>query len=145
MLIISDLMPFQHNYNNIDPMKYFIKYVGIGGLSTLIQFALLILLVKVAQMPEVPASATSYALSSIFNYLANYHYTFASSSSHAKTLPKFVLAVALGLGANTLLFAVFFKVFGHYLLAQLLATGITVFLNFLVHKLWIYKGHHHEQ
>lgn len=125
-------------------MKYFIKYLGIGGLSTLIQFALLFLLVKLAHTPEIIASATSYALSSIFNYLANYHYTFASSSNHAKTLPKFVLAVALGLGANTLLFAVF-NLFTHYLLAQLLATGITVFLNFLVHKLWIYKGHHHEQ
>jgi putative flippase GtrA len=29
----------------------------------------------------------------------------------------------------------------HYLAAQVLATGITVLLNFAVHKFWIYRNH----
>mgnify|MGYP006173132529 CR=1 FL=1 len=29
----------------------------------------------------------------------------------------------------------------HYLAAQFLATGITVVLNFAVHKFWIYRNH----
>jgi putative flippase GtrA len=146
-------------------MNHFLKYVGIGGLSTLIQFLLLGLFIKLNFMPalvlstttsplkfifnqpeltiapEVLASSLSYFSSSIFNYLANYHLTFASNTSHRKTLPKFMAATSLGLTANTSLFAVFFALFGHYLVAQCLATGITVFLNFTVHKLWIYKGH----
>ncbi len=146
-------------------MTHFIKYLGIGSISTLIQVLLLALLVKYqlttdiivstsgyavlsAFQPtsfkiaaEVFASALSYFLSSIFNYLANYHFTFSSNSSHAKILPKFVAAVSVGLATNTLLFALFFEILKHYLVAQFLATGITLFLNFLVHKLWIYKGH----
>lgn len=122
-------------------MKHFIKFLGIGGIATLLQFLILALLVEFELAPAVVASALSYFLSAIFNYLANYYFTFASQSSHSETLPKFALTVALGLTLSTALFAGFLHLFGNYLLAQILATGITLCLNFLVHKLWIYKGH----
>lgn len=131
-------------------MKRFALFVGIGGISTLIQFLLLILFVESQLLPEVIASAAGYVLSSFFNYWANYHYTFQSTSSHAQTFPKYVLAVAIGLSTNTLLFAAFLWLFNnylalpwveHYLVAQFLATGITVFLNFVVHKFWIFRNH----
>jgi putative flippase GtrA len=127
-------------------MKHFIKYLSIGGLSTLIQFLLLALLVEFKIAPVVVASAASYFLSSIFNYLANYHFTFESDSSHFHTLPKFAVAVAIGLTVNTLLYACFLKIIGHehYLIAQCLATGITLFVNYLVNKLWVYKERLHE-
>lgn len=123
-------------------MKRFITFVGIGGLSTLLQFLLLIIMVELHILPELIASPVSYLLSSIFNYLANYHVTFNSQKSHVETLPKFMAAVALGLTSNTVLYALFLWLLDNYLLAQFFATGITVFLNFMVHKLWIYK--HHE-
>jgi putative flippase GtrA len=131
-------------------MKRFALFLGIGGLSTLLQFLLLILFVESRLLPEVGASVAGYVLSSIFNYWANYHYTFNSRSNHKETLPKFVVAVAIGLSTNTALFAVFLFIFDqhlplpwveHYLAAQFLATGITVVLNFCVHKFWIYRNH----
>lgn len=131
-------------------MKRFVLFVGIGGISTLIQFLLLILFVESHFLPEVIASASGYVLSSFFNYWANYHYTFKSSSSHTQTFPKFVFAVAIGLSANIMLFAAFLWLLNnylalpwveHYLVAQFLATGITVVLNFVVHKFWIYRNH----
>ena len=126
-------------------MKSFFKYLGIGGISTLIQFSLLTLFVETKLMPVVMASATAYILSSIFNYLANYHFTFVSNLSHTKTLPKFITAVSIGLLANTMLFALFYYILKNYFIAQFLATGITVFLNFLIHKFWIYKDQKHDQ
>lgn len=122
-------------------MKRFITFVGIGGLSTLLQFVLLILMVELHILPELIASPASYLLSSVFNYLANYHITFSSTKDHRETLPKFIAAVALGLTSNTLLFALFLWLLDNYLIAQFIATGITVFLNFMVHKLWIYRSH----
>jgi putative flippase GtrA len=131
-------------------MKRFVLYLGIGGASTLIQFLLLIIFVECRLLPEVYASAAGYALSSIFNYWANYHYTFKSTSRHSSTFPKFVVAVAIGLSTNTALFAAFLFLFENfiplplvapYVVAQVLATGITVVLNFLVHKIWIYRNH----
>ena len=131
-------------------MKRFALFLGIGGLSTLIQILLLILFVESRWLPEVPASAAGYVLSSIFNYWANYRYTFNSRSNHKETIPKYLIAVAIGLSTNTALFAAFLFVFDHYLplpwvehyqVAQFLATGINVVLNFCVHKFWIYRNH----
>ncbi len=131
-------------------MKRFALFLGIGGFCTLLQFLLLIVFVESQLMSEVYASAAGYALSSLVNYWANYHYTFKSTRSHKDTFPKFVVAVAIGLSTNTALFAAFLFIFENYLplpwvepylVAQVLATGITVVLNFLVHKIWIYRNH----
>jgi putative flippase GtrA len=131
-------------------MKRFAFFLGVGGLSTLIQFLLLILFVESHLLPEVGASVAGYLLSSLFNYWANYRYTFNSRSNHKETFPKFAVAVAIGLSTNTALFAAFLFIFDHYLplpwvehylIAQFLATGITVVLNFCVHKFWIYRNH----
>ncbi len=131
-------------------MKRFALFLGIGGFCTLLQFLLLIIFVESQLLPEVYASAAGYALSSLVNYWANYHYTFKSTSRHKDTFPKFVVAVAIGLSTNTALFAAFLFIFENYLplpwvqpywIAQVLATGITVVLNFLVNKIWIYRNH----
>lgn len=132
-------------------MVKFIKFALIGGAATLLQFFLLGLFVEAFGLAPVIASAVSYALSAIFNYLANYYLTFASTSSHKQTLPKFILVVALGLALSTSLFAMFLYVLENhllrstnlletaYLIAQLFATLITLAANFLMHKFWIYR------
>lgn len=122
-------------------MKRFIIFVGVGGAATLLQFAFLALLVEFHLLPKVVASAVSYGLSAIFNYLANYYLTFASKTNHRETLPKFVVTAFLGLSVSTLLFAFFLFLIDQYLVAQCLATGITLILNFSIHKLWIYRNH----
>ena len=132
-------------------MVKFIKFAVIGGAATLLQFFLLGLFIEVFDLAPVTASAASYAVSAIFNYLANYYLTFASTSSHKQTLPKFILVVAFGLALSTSLFAMFLYVLeshllrntnlleAAYLIAQLFATLITLVVNFLAHKLWIYR------
>lgn len=131
-------------------MKRFALFLSIGGISTLIQFLLLILFVETRLSSEVIASAASYILAAFFSYWANYHFTFNSRQCHSKAFPKFALTVALGLTINTLLFALLFYVFNQlwrppwvepYMVAQALATGFTVIVNFVMHKFWIYKGH----
>ena len=129
-------------------MKRLALFASIGGISTLLQFLLLALFIEADLTSEVVASALGYALSAGFNYWANYHYTFKSNASHWQTLPKFALAVVIGLSVNTLAFSLFLHVFTQYLslpwvkpylVAQCLATGITLIVNFMVHKFWIYR------
>lgn len=136
-------------------MKRFALFLGVGGLSTLIQFLLLIFFVETHLLTEVSASATGYLLSSLFNYWANYRFTFNSKIKHTQAFPKYAVAVAIGLSSNTLLFALLLFMLDHYLpgqysgfpwlehyvIAQFFATGITVCLNFAVHKYWIYRNH----
>ncbi|MGM8226307.1 GtrA family protein [Cellvibrio sp. ARAG 10.3] len=112
----------------------------VGGSATLLQFVLLFLLVEFSHLNEVLASALSFALSAIYNYLMNYYFTFASEKSHIETAMKFMLVAALGLAINSSTFALFLSLGLYYLLAQVGATIITLFVNFLLHKIWIYRS-----
>jgi putative flippase GtrA len=120
-------------------MKAFVKFVGIGGLATAFQYGLMILFIEIFSINAILASAVSYAISALFNYTANYYLTFKSDAKHLQTLPKFMIATVLVLMLNTLLFSLFFKLGLHYLLAQVFATTATLFVNFIVHKFWIYR------
>lgn len=137
-------------------MVKFIKFALIGGAATLLQFFILGLLVEYAGLNPVMASALSYAISAIFNYLANYYFTFAASANHKRTphkhtLPKFVVATGIGITFGTAIFAAFLFLLENYILthssivqssyliAQLFATLATLILNFALHKFWIYK------
>jgi len=132
-------------------MKKLIKFAMIGGAATLLQFFLLWLFVEAELLDPRVASAVSYGCSAIFNYFANYHLTFSSTQSHSKTLPKFVVTVAIGMALNTALFSIFLFLLNSYLItdvnllkvayliAQLFATLLTLIVNFLMHKFWIYR------
>jgi len=116
-----------------------VRFLVVGGMATGIQFLLLALFVELGLLSEVVASGTAYFLSAIANYLANYHLTFASKRPHRETLPRFAITAALGLTINTLVFALAFLALPYYLVAQVIATGVTLMCNFLLHKFWIYR------
>lgn len=132
-------------------MVKFIKFAVIGGAATLLQFLFLGLFVELLDLAPTLASASSYCCSAVFNYLANYYLTFSSNTSHTQTLPKFVVTVAVGMALSTTLFAIFHYVLTNflltntnllnsaYLIAQLFATLLTLIVNFLMHKFWIYR------
>jgi putative flippase GtrA len=117
----------------------FVRFSAVGGVATLIQFVLLYFFVELNWLEKVPASALSFAISAIFNYLMNYHLTFDSRESHRQTFPKFVGVAGFGLLLNVSLFSLFLLV-AHYLIAQAFATLITLCTNFLLHKYWIYRS-----
>lgn len=117
----------------------FIKFLWVGGLSTLAQFLALIALVESGLSGEVAASALGYLLGAVVNYLLNYYLTFASNQRHSQTLPKFVLVVAIGASVNTAVFALVARWIPWYWLSQCFATGASLVANFLLHKYWIYR------
>jgi putative flippase GtrA len=132
-------------------MVKLIKFVVIGGAATLLQFLLLGAFVELGGLTPTIASASAYCCAAVFSYLANYYFTFASTSSHSQTLPKFVVTVAVGMTVSTTLFAIFHHFLINillintnllhtaYLIAQLFATLLTLIVNFLMHKFWIYR------
>ena len=117
----------------------FIRFSAVGAIATLVQFVLLYLFVEFNLLDEIPASALSFVISAVCNYLMNYYITFGSSESHAQAFPKFVGVAVFGLMLNVTLFSLFL-LFVHYLVAQLFATLITLCTNFILHKYWIYRS-----
>lgn len=99
------------------------------------------MLVEVFHLPPARSSAIGYLASAVLNYLANRWWTFAADTSHAQGIARFVAMVALGLACNTALMYLFTTGLGiNYLLAQVVATGAVLCLNFVVARYWVFAG-----
>lgn len=120
-------------------MLQLIKFLGVGAIATIIQYLLLILFVEFDVLNPVAASAASYSISAVFNYLANYYITFDSDVKHHVAAMKFTVVAVFGLALNTLCMYILFSMLGlYYILAQLITTGIVLAWNFFAHKYWTY-------
>ncbi len=123
-------------------LKQFMRFAGVGGIATGLMYVLLIAQVESLAVPAVIASAVAYSLSAVFNYIANYHFTFSSQAPHQRALPRFALVAAAGLALNTLIMYLLTSVVSaHYLLAQILATIVVLIWNFAANRCWTYAAH----
>lgn len=119
---------------------YFIKFLGIGAIATIIQYVIFITLVEFTSLAVVLASALGYGISSIFNYLMNYHYTFSSDAKHKVASLKFTLVALVGLSLNSILMYLLVELFEvHYIISQIIVTGVILVINFFAHKLWTFQ------
>jgi putative flippase GtrA len=118
----------------------FTKFLGVGAIATLIQYLILVLLVEGLSIRPYIASTFGYVVSAIFNYVANYYFSFGSKANHISAVSKFLIVVFLGLQVNAAI--VFFsteKMHLHYILSQIFATGIVTIVNYFLLKYWAYK------
>ncbi len=119
-------------------LSRFVRFALVGGVATAIQYALLILLVRAFGMAPTPASSIGFVLSAVVNYLLNYRFTFQSNRPHAAAMAKFGLLAGAGLLINAAIMHVMVAAGVHYLLAQVCATAVVLFWNFIGNSLWTF-------
>ncbi|MDO3387011.1 GtrA family protein [Gilvimarinus sp. SDUM040013] len=140
------------NFDQTEPNKTVIKtylkrlyqmrfgrFLLVGGAATGLQYILLILFAELTPLPHVYCSAMGYAGSAIFNYLANYYFTFQATGDHSTASARFAATVVIGLALNTIAFYLAQQLFPHYIFSQIVATGVTLSSNYLLHKHWTYR------
>jgi putative flippase GtrA len=115
-----------------------IRFTAVGGIATAIQYALLIALVRGFGMAPTPASSIGFVLSAGVNYLLNYRFTFRSNRPHGPAATKFALLAGTGLLINAAIMHVLTGMGVHYLIAQVCATGVVLFWNFIGNSLWTF-------
>lgn len=118
----------------------FVKFLGIGGIATALQYVLLAIMVELLGINAVIASTLAYVASSVANYMMNYYFTFSSTAGHRQAASKFAVVVCCGLGINAGVMFILLNVVGlHYLAAQICATLVVLICNYIAHKHWTYK------
>jgi putative flippase GtrA len=118
----------------------FLRFLIVGTLATALHYAVLIGLVQSGLAVPVVASSIGFALSAAFNYAANRHYTFRSARDHTAALPRFVAVMIVGLAINaSVLWFLSEPLRQPYLLAQVIATGFTLFWNFTANRRWTFS------
>jgi putative flippase GtrA len=115
-----------------------IRFLLVGGTCTLVQYVILVALVRGAGFNPTVASTIGYTLSCILNYGLSHSFTFKSNSTHRRAVPRFVFVVACALVLNAAAIYGLTALGVHYLLAQVIATGLTLLWNFSASLRWIF-------
>ncbi len=94
----------------------------------------------VTNINVVVASSVGAIIGAIVNYILNYHFTFESDKRHTEALGKFFTIASLGFVFNGLLMVLLAQNLAiHYLLAQIITTGIVLIWTFLGNHYWTFK------
>lgn len=117
--------------------KQFSHFFIVGALSALIQFSILISFVEFLFIKPIFASTMGYIAGALLNYTLNHYFTFKSSLSHKKSLVRFTINSLFGLFLNFSLMKIFL-IYYTYIISQILASGVILFWNFLIHRYWTF-------
>jgi len=117
----------------------FARYGSAGAIGTAAHFAILAALVQLGGASPVSASTAGAIVGAIINYALNYRFTFSSRRAHHVALPRFFAIAAAGVVLNAaVLSATLALVRPHYLVAQVVATGVVLIAGFLANRKWTF-------
>ena len=120
----------------------FIKFALVGALNTGIHLGILYLLTEYFGIYYLLASCIGFCAAVTNSFILNTIWTFKADikdkpkSRYAKFFAISLVALGVNLGGLYLL-TEHFHIW--YMFSQLMATGISLFINFLGNKLWTYK------
>lgn len=117
-------------------MLELIRFCFVGGLSLMVDFAVLYSLTEFAGIYYLYSSAISFGVSVVFNYWLCVSYVFKGAKRQTpRQAIIFFGTGAIGLGLNQLCMWFFVDVTGmHYLLAKLGATVIVTLWNYVTKR-----------
>lgn len=121
-------------------IKQLIRFTLVGGIGTAAHYAVLILLVSSLLMHPVIGSTAGFLVGMVVNYLLNRHFTFTSQRSHREAFWRFGTVALAGIVINTaMMILLTVSLEYHYLLAQVIATILTLSWNFFGSRYWVFK------
>jgi putative flippase GtrA len=113
----------------------FLVFAAVGAVGTLAHYTVLVALVHFAGTDAAHASAAGFVAGAAVNYALNYSVTFRSRAPHLRAIPRFMLIAVVGLCLNTAIVALGVGALDlHYLLAQMVATGLVLIWNFVANR-----------
>lgn len=109
------------------------RYLSVGVIVVTAQFSILSFLVEVIDLNPTLSSAIAYVLSTVINYVLQYHYTFRAKDKHWRVFSRYFVVTGSALLLNVLIFWVANEVFGlWYLFSQMCALVIVTSYNFIL-------------
>jgi len=117
----------------------FLKFAVVGLAATCLHYAIFLALVMLVDVAPGLAAAIGASFGACVVYLLNRRYTFATQRAHRETIPRFVALSIVGALLNGAIVGWLSGMGLHFLLSQVVATVLVLFINFVVSKTWIYR------
>lgn len=108
----------------------FLRFAAVGAVATAVHYTILIALVQLGHVNPVLGTACGFCVAAVVSYSLNRRFTFDHQPVFAHGLVKFLAVGAVGLALNAGIVALLIGQGLHYLLAQVVATGLVLIWNF---------------
>jgi putative flippase GtrA len=117
-----------------------IRFIIVGAVSSGLYYAIFYLTVEFDFFSISAASFFCYLLSTAFNYIAHYLWTFETSSSHFSVGPKYIAMVGFGLLTNWSIMTFFASNYeSGYLIIQFFVLILVAASNYILGRFWVFK------
>jgi len=120
-------------------VRDFLRFAAVGAVATAAHYSVLIALKELAGMHPVWATVCGYGVGAVVSYTLNRIFTFEVKPAYGKGLLKFLGVIAIGGVLNAAIMAFFLQFGLHYLLAQLIATGLVLIYNFVAARYLVFR------
>ncbi len=117
------------------------RFLVIGGLSYLVDIAVLKLLHGEAHVALLAAATVSFAVASLVNFALNRQWVFATGRGGRahRQLVRFYVLVGLNLLSTLLIMGGLAAVGVYYLLAKTIAIVANAVANFFAYRRWVFR------
>jgi putative flippase GtrA len=130
-------------------VKKLLKFLAVGATNTLIDFAILNLLVQVVHLALLPANSISFSIAVINSYLLNKYWTFQDKKPiYLTQFSLFFIISLVGLGLSNLMMhfgsrAIAFLLpdltfTWQYNLAKIASAAVVLIWNFGAYQYWVF-------
>lgn len=132
-----DLRIFREAVSVDGPM--FARYSLVGIIATCVHYLVLWSLVEFAGTTAGPAAAVGATFGALTAYGGNRRFTFMTCAPNGVALPRFLLVGAFGVIASaSIVWAGTEWLDMHYLMAQVVATALTLWTGFALNRRWTF-------
>lgn len=128
------------NKEQINLISQIIKFIIVGGIATLIDWALFYILYNLVKINPLIANIISFTISLIYNYLASVKYVFKVTKDKTKKrlFIEFIILSVIGLGINELFIYIFVTLINlNAMIVKVVATSIVMVFNFITRKIFL--------
>jgi putative flippase GtrA len=121
--------------------RQFSIFALVGVFAAIAHYGVLVALVEFAKWAAVPATLAGYVAGGIVSYILNRRHTYESHRPHEEAGWRFAVVAGVGFGLTWICMHVLHDRMGiHYLIAQVVTTGIVLVWSFVAHKFWTFRA-----
>ena len=120
-------------------MHQFLRYGAVGAIATAVHYLLLVVCVEGGGWPAWLASGFGAVVGAQAAYLGNRWFTFAHRGAVAASWQRFQATALLGALLGMAVVALVVRLGWHYVLAQMLATALSLLLTFGINRAWTFR------
>jgi putative flippase GtrA len=120
-------------------VRQFLRFASVGAVATVVHYGVLIALVELAGVGAVLATSLGFLAGVVVSYALNRRLTFVTRQPIGTAFIKYLLALTVGLAINGGIVAGLQPLGLHYLIAQVIATGVVLFWNFGASRYLVFR------